>query len=300
MYRTVVPGVPDTQGGTVVTDLKCHFDANGWLQGPVVIGHLLTPNRYSSGFGTGRGVVMHTEDGYETGTVSTFMNPASQVSAFFSIAQDGSCHQYLPVGKGMVAWSQAAGNEAWRGIEDEDRTHPSIPFTSAQITAFAQILEACSAYDGFPLQITDDPVNGHGLITHGDGGVAWGDHPDCPGDVRKAQRPQIIALAMSIRQGTAPPPAQDWTDAMIASLPTLIQGSADKAGVVQYVRRMQALVKVIGDVNKLPAASSVAVTGTYDRTTWLGVLAVQKMFGLTQDGAVGPATWGALVAGQHG
>ena len=100
--------------------------------------------------------------------------------------------------------------------------------------------------------------------------------------------------------GATPPPAQNWTEAMIANLPTLIQGSADKAGAVQYVRRMQALVKVIGDVNKLPAASSVAVTGTYDRTTWLGVLAVQKMFGLTQDGAVGPATWGALVAGQHG
>ena len=97
-----------------------------------------------------------------------------------------------------------------------------------------------------------------------------------------------------------PPPAQNWTDAMIANLPTLVQGNADKAGAVQYVRRMQALVKVIGDVNKLPAASAVAVTGTYDRTTWLGVLAIQKMFGLTQDGAIGPATWSALVAGQHG
>jgi murein L,D-transpeptidase YcbB/YkuD len=170
-----------------------------------------------------------------------------------------------------------------------------VPLTNAQITAFAQILEACSARDGFPLQITDD-VNGQGLILHSDGGQLWGGHTSCPGPVRAAQRPQIIALAMSIRQDT---PAQDWTETMIANLPTLIQGSADKAGSAQMVHRMQALVKVIGDINKIPAASAVAATGTYDRTTWLGVLALQKMFGLTEDGAVGQKTWAALVAGQH-
>ena len=100
--------------------------------------------------------------------------------------------------------------------------------------------------------------------------------------------------------GTPKPPATGWTAAMIADLPTLIQGSADKAGGVQMVHRMQALVKVVGDINKLPAASAVAATGTYDRTTWVGVLTVQKFFGLTEDGKVGPATWTALVAGQHG
>lgn len=98
--------------------------------------------------------------------------------------------------------------------------------------------------------------------------------------------------------GTAP--AADWTETLVNSLPTLIQGSADKAGAVQFVHRMQALVKVIGDINKIPAASAVAATGTYDTATWRGVLAVQKMFGLTQDGHVGPKTWAALVAGQHG
>jgi peptidoglycan hydrolase-like protein with peptidoglycan-binding domain len=228
------------------------------------------------------------------------MNPASEASAFFSVDELGNAHQYLPLGHGYVAWAQKAGNPYWRSCECEDKTRTGDPMTQPQMVAFAQILEACSAYDGFPLQITDDPVNGHGLITHGDGGVSWGDHPNCPGSVRKAQRPQLVALAMSIRQDTPLPPAQDWTDAMIANLPTLIQGSADKAGAVQMVHRMQALVKVIGDVNRVPAASAVAATGTYDRTTWLGVLALQKMFGLTADGAVGAATWGALIAGQHG
>ena len=181
--------------------LRCHFDSDGWLQGPIRITHLLTPNRYSSGYSShGRGVVMHTEDGYEAGTVATFMNPAAEVSAFFSIADDGSCHQYLPVGHGYVAWSQMAGNETWRGIEDEDCTDPSVPLTDAQVTTFAQILELFSRYDGFPLQVTDS-VDGTGLGWHGMGGEAWGGHWSCPGDARKAQRPQIVALAMAIRAG---------------------------------------------------------------------------------------------------
>ena len=181
--------------------MRCHFDANGWLQGPISITHLLTPNRYNSGFSHhGKGVVLHTEAGYEAGTVATFMDPAAEVSAFCSVGITGAVHQYLPVGHGYVAWTQMAGNPEWRGVECEDQTHPSTPLTKAQITAFAQILEAFSAYDGFPLQITDS-VDGTGLGWHGMGGAAWGGHFDCPGDVRKAQRPQIVALAMAIRAG---------------------------------------------------------------------------------------------------
>lgn len=214
-----------------MTSLRCHFDADGWLQGPIKITHLMTPNR-GTGFGTGRGVVMHTEAGFEAGTVATFMNKANQVSAFFSIAQDGSCHQYVPVGKGLTAWSQAAGNAAWRGIEDEDQTHPSTPLTPAQVTTFAQILEACSAFDGFPLQVTDN-VDGQGLILHSDGGQAWGGHLQCPGPVRAAQRPQIVALAMSIRQGGAVTPSpRKWVTAGQSSLATLAKDQKTTPAVI--------------------------------------------------------------------
>jgi hypothetical protein len=213
-------------------NLKCHFDGNGWLQGPISITHLFTPN-HGTGFGAGRGVVLHTEDGHEAGTVDTFMNRASKVSAFFSIAQSGACHQYLPVGKGYTAWSQADGNEAWRGIEDEDGTHPSVPLTQAQITTFAQIFEACSAFDGFPLQVTDN-VNGQGLILHSDGGQAWGGHFSCPGSVRAAQRPVIVALAMSIRQGgtvTQPAP-RAWVTAGQGSLAQLAHDQKTTPAVI--------------------------------------------------------------------
>lgn len=196
--------------------LKCHFDADGWLQGPVKITHVLTPN-HGTGFGTGRGVVLHTEDGFEAGTIATFMNAANKVSAFFSVGVDGAVHQYVPVGMGLTAWSQAAGNESFRGVETEDKTRPSTPLTQAQITAVAQIVEACSAFDGFPLQITDS-VSGQGLILHSDGGSSWGGHLQCPGPVRAAQRPQIIALAMSIRQGGTVTQPREWITAGQSSL----------------------------------------------------------------------------------
>lgn len=152
-----------------------------------------------------RGIVMHTEVGFEAGTISVFNNPSFQASAFFSIGQDGRIHQYGPVGQGWVAWTQAEGNFTWIGIEDEDRTNPGIPLTEAQLTAFAQVLEACSAHAGFPLQTTEN-VAGSGLGWHGMGGAAWGGHPDCPGTVRKAQRPEIVRLARGIRSGPATPP----------------------------------------------------------------------------------------------
>ena len=68
---------------------------------------------------------------------------------------------------------------------------------------------------------------------------------------------------------------------------------------MQFVHRMQALIKVIGDINKLPSASAVAADGNFAAATSRGLVVVQKFFGLTADGVCGPATWGALVAGQR-
>jgi N-acetylmuramoyl-L-alanine amidase-like protein len=183
--------------------LRCHFNADGWLTGPISISHHMTPNRFNSGFAArARGVVQHTEDGFEAGTFATFMDPGSQVSAFFSIGEDGTgSHQYLPVGRGLVAWAQADGNPDWYSIECEDKLSPGTPMTDVQLTVFAQIYSALAERDGFGYAVTDDPSGGRGLITHGDGGNAWGGHPDCPGPVRRAQRPEILARAQAVRDG---------------------------------------------------------------------------------------------------
>ena len=53
-----------------------------------------------------------------------------------------------------------------------------------------------NGYDGFSIDnsrisLADKPGQG-GFGWHGMGGAAWGNHPGCPGDLRKAQRPLIL------------------------------------------------------------------------------------------------------------
>lgn len=158
-------------------------------------------NGYTSGFAAkASGVVLHTEDGYEQGTIAWFNNGAAAVSAFFAVGRGGSIHQFGPVGHGWVAWAQAGGNAAWYSIEDADNTHPSVPFTSAQKLSVAYLVEVLSWRDGFPLAEAADPAAQRGVALHSEGGVGWGNHPGCPGPARAAQRPAIIARAKTIRK----------------------------------------------------------------------------------------------------
>jgi len=156
----------------------------------------------SWGSGAMMGVLMHTEDGSESGTVAWFNNPAAQASAHFAIGTDGAIHQFGPIGKSWEAWHAAGANAAWYGIEHEDDGNPGSPLTAAQVTASARLVECLSAFAGFPLQVSDSPsVKGYGI--HSMGGQEWGGHLQCPGDVRAAQRRAIIALAAQIRNGAS-------------------------------------------------------------------------------------------------
>lgn len=212
--------------------LRCHFNADGWLVGPINITHRMTPNRYNSGFAArALGLVFHTEDGFEQGTIATFMNPNAEASAWFSVGQDGHVTQYLPVGRGYVAWAEMHGNPTHYSIEDEDQRNPAVPLTDRQMTAFAQVFEACAERDGFPLARTSDPVNGRGLILHSEGGAAWGGHTSCPGTVRGAQAGELIRRAIEIRAGGGPAPAPDPTqEEDVPTYPGQIR-AASKAGV---------------------------------------------------------------------
>ena len=153
----------------------------------------------SWGSGKMTGVVMHTQVGNNPGTVAWFNNPASEASADFCIAQDGSIVQMGPIGKGWIAWAQAAGNPEWYSIEHADDGNPANPLTEAQIAASAQLVEVLSRFAGFPAQISNS-VDTPGYGIHSMGGEAWGDHPACPGPVRANQRGTITALARQMRE----------------------------------------------------------------------------------------------------
>jgi hypothetical protein len=162
------------------------------------------------------GVIMHTMVGNLPGTISWFNDSAAQASAHFGVDQTGSIHQFGPV-NGWEAWAEAGGNPDWYSIEFADNGNPAEPLTAAQVNAAAQLLELLSrpAVGRFTLQVSDSPGT-EGFGWHGMGGAAWGGHYDCPGDVRKAQRAQIVQIAQAIRtpKGTSmvitTPPPGDW------------------------------------------------------------------------------------------
>jgi N-acetylmuramoyl-L-alanine amidase len=196
----------------MTTPGKLTVGADGRVTGPAVLQYndpWPCANGTPGGSGQMMGAVMHTEVGENPGTVGWFNDPASQASAFFCVAQDGSVVQMGPVGQDWMAWTQSAGNPQWYGIEHADDGKPANPLTAEQVTASAQLVECLSAFAGFELQVSDSvDVQGYGW--HGMGGVPWGDHPDCPGDVRKAQRAAIVALAKEIRDPSPEPPPAPW------------------------------------------------------------------------------------------
>ena len=97
--------------------------------------------------------------------------------------------------------------------------------------------------------------------------------------------------------GQQPPIVPAWETAMMNTLPTLQQGAQDQPGQVSFVRRVQALANVIGNLSSVPAASNLAEDGVFGPATAAAVRAVQQLSGIAQDGIVGPQTWSVLVTG---
>lgn len=90
-------------------------------------------------------------------------------------------------------------------------------------------------------------------------------------------------------------PAQ--MEAFMNNLPILQQGDVDFPGRVLFVHRAQQLVAGIGMWNGISATVGMKVDGDFGPQTATAVKAVQKFFGLTQDGIIGPRTWSFLVTG---
>jgi len=88
----------------------------------------------------------------------------------------------------------------------------------------------------------------------------------------------------------------NWTEALVNELPTLQLGSRDAAGGTWYVRRMQVLVAGVGRWSSLGKVTAISDDGVFGTSTEAAVKAVQRRYGLTEDGICGPKTWAALIA----
>ena len=113
-------------------------------------------------------------------------------------------------------------------------------------------------------------------------GTQWRD--DAPGNSGSFIDESALADAFF---GTPPP--SNWTEAIIAHLPTLQIGATDSSGH-RFVRRVQGLATALG--------APTVIDGAFGPATESAVKVVQRQFGIAEDGVVGPATWGCLVAGQ--
>ena len=153
------------------------------------------------------GFVVHVQVG--TGSCYGEFNTAgSQASSHFWVAQDGTLEQYVDTD--FIAWAEMAGNGEYVSCETEGT--PDTEMTGAQVAALGRLLAWLHAEYSIPLQTCDH--GGQGMTTHahypsGTADPDWGNHA-CPGPLRSAQLPAILAAAQHIDlQNNPPAPEED-------------------------------------------------------------------------------------------
>ncbi|WP_377271818.1 N-acetylmuramoyl-L-alanine amidase [Peterkaempfera sp. SMS 1(5)a] len=246
-------------------------------------------NVHHDGVRERRGLVLHVQD--DTGSPYGWFNtPSSQASSDFWVRRDGYVEQYCDTGVDY-AWAQAAGNPFYASVETEG--HPDTALTGAQLEAVAHIYAWGHSEFGWPLKVVDSTTQ-HGLTYHGVGGAAWGNHPGCPGTLRRAQRLGVIARAGEILGGA------DGTSVSLAHVvaaaqrdPVAAQGSTTHRAEVLVVERA------------LRAEGLLAaewVDGSFGSRTVIAYAALQRRYGYTgaaADGIPGRASLTRLGAA-HG
>lgn len=176
------------------------------------------------------GVVIHVTAG-EGDPYNEFANPANQVSSHFGIGNgqggmvDGLIEQYVDTAN--QSWAQAAGNANYISVETEGE--PTDPLTPAQVSSFGRIMAWVHQTYKVPLTVIDTPGQ-QGLITHGDGGAAWGGHTGCPGPQRSAQRQAILNAAGA--QPSPPPSTKEYQvmDSVVAPNGDIVSHAVTTAG----------------------------------------------------------------------
>lgn len=199
------------------------------------------------------GVAIHVN--VSNGNLTNWVgSPSVEMSCHFEFYKDGTVEQYLPIT--TTSWCQSDGNGYYISFETEG--YPSEPFTDAQQASIAACYAWIHTVTGIPLQLAEVPNVDAGLIWHGAGGDAWGGHPDCPGDLRKAERAAILAAAGEILN-----PTKDWLDMATKDEVT--------AAVTQVVAAYEGLPQFVQFVRVGPGGNAAAVYAVRDgELEWQG------------------------------
>jgi hypothetical protein len=145
------------------------------------------------------GLVLHVQEG-NGGLSGWFNNPSSSASSTWWVSKTGIVEQYVDAD--LQAWAQASGNSTYNSVETEGYT--TEPLTAQQIDALAALYTWGNRTFGWPY-VESNTVGNKGFAWHGMGGAAWGNHPGCPGDLRKNARPTILQKAGGAPTPTPPP-----------------------------------------------------------------------------------------------
>lgn len=133
------------------------------------------------------GLVLHVQAGNNS-PYGWFSDPGNQAVSHWWISKAGVVEQYVDAN--AKSWAQVAGNSTYHSVETEGQ--PSEALTPQQIAALADLYAWGHGQFGWPLQLAEQPGQ-HGFGIHSMGGQAWGGHTGCPGDLRKAQRGDVLA-----------------------------------------------------------------------------------------------------------
>lgn len=144
------------------------------------------------------GLILHRQQGNNS-PYGWFSNDKNQVNSHWWVAKDGHIECYVLPPK--PSWAQAAGNATYCSVETEGYVQEDL--TGAQLESLAELYAYGAKNYGWVYEVSNSPGN-PGFGWHGMGGVAWGNHPDCPGEKAKAARAGILARARVIAEGTKP------------------------------------------------------------------------------------------------
>ncbi len=204
-------------------------------------------------------IVIHVAQGAnQSGIDAWFNDPKAIVSAHFSVAKDGTVHQYVDTNQ--MAYAEMDHNINSISIEHLGFTGEHL--TPQQEAADKELFAWIHATHGIRLVRTHNPSDPlGGVIGHGELGVSGGNHPDCPGV-------NILADVTHILSGTPlpkppTPPKRPVLKVGSKGLQViLLQHKLHIPADGIFGSQTEAAVKHFQTLHKLPA------NGIVDAATW--------------------------------